>query len=425
MDQSDLEFLQSHKISKEDFEKSTILIDTLQAIANDYQANYLTLLDEAEYIAKKIQRCKNVHSVRWRIKNTTHLLKKIIRKRNEAIPSAKYQDISVDNYKTTITDLIGVRAIYLFKNDWVPVHKHILSKWEIKEDEPIKIYHREGDTMSFYDDYDCNLEVHPYSYRSTHYIVPAAKIQSQPVYCEIQTRTIFEEGWSEIDHEVRYPDFSEDVNLISYLNVFNRLAGSADEMGSYVNDLVALIKKNKKLEKDLEERDAELTNKTQELQGQIDDLMRQNQSGQAKQNDPIHQKFQELINLQKQKIENLQHEIKLQATVENQLAKSPMVKILNQTHEKNDNTYSGEITLEITRPHSFASFTGQLQPFFSIPPNVEVILTKVEANDTKINDIKIRVGVGKTSDFNVHIWNYNDKNIEAGTYHFSYKAINK
>lgn len=212
-----------------------ILVD----IADDYEKSKEDLLDSAEHIAKKIQRCKQVHSVRWRVKDTSHLIEKIIRKKETQ--SEKYADIDVTNYKTKIDDLIGVRAIYLFKQDWLPVHKHILSKWTPLE--PVTIYYREGDNLDQYQGHkNCETKQHNDSYRSIHYVVPAGEIHSQRITCEVQTRTIFEEAWSEIDHKVRYPSFSEDLHLKQFLNIFNRLAGSADEMGSYVITLTNLIK---------------------------------------------------------------------------------------------------------------------------------------------------------------------------------------
>jgi len=78
--QEDLDFLQGMGVKLEDFKKSELSIENLKKIAEDYKSNELILLDEAEYIAKKIQRCEAVHSVRWRIKSVSHLIKKIVRK---------------------------------------------------------------------------------------------------------------------------------------------------------------------------------------------------------------------------------------------------------------------------------------------------------------------------------------------------------
>lgn len=240
-------FLLEMGIELERFKKlgrdAQILID----IADDYEIHKNDLLDEASYVANKLQRCDGVHTVRSRIKDTSHVIEKIIRKWEVDPVAEKYDTISKDTYKSIISDLIGVRAIYLFKKDWEVVHNHILSKWELQEN--VVIYYRNGDDLIKYENYkDCAKEEHDKGYRSVHYIIPAIKIDGQQVNCEIQTRTIFEEGWSEIDHKVRYPSFSDDPYLQEFLDIFNRISGSADEMGSFVNSLRELIEFNKFLE---------------------------------------------------------------------------------------------------------------------------------------------------------------------------------
>lgn len=242
------DFLKEMRINEAEFLKLNRNVQILIDIAEDYEFHKNDLLDEAGYIANKLQRCKGVHSVRSRIKETTHLIEKIIRKWSLDDVSEKYENINKENYKSAITDLVGVRAIYLFKGDWKTVYDHILSKWEPKED--VIIYHREGDDLSLYEEHGtCKKEVHFSGYRSIHYIIPATKINGEQVFCEVQTRTIFEEGWSEIDHKVRYPSFSNDPYLQEFLNIFNRISGSADEMGSFVNSLRELIEIKAVLEK--------------------------------------------------------------------------------------------------------------------------------------------------------------------------------
>ena len=67
---------------------------------------------------------------------------------------------------------------------------------------------------------------------------------------EIQIRTIFEEGWSEIDHQLRYPYYVGDQILTNQLLVLNRLAGSADEM---VNSIKETLERFKELNKEKQE----------------------------------------------------------------------------------------------------------------------------------------------------------------------------
>lgn len=418
---NDLMFLQDMNLNPNLVEKSGLSIDTLRLIAQDYKNNQLTLLDEAEYIAKKIQRCNAVHSVRWRIKNTSHLLNKIIRKLTEDEPSEKYKKINSENYKSIITDLIGVRAIYLFKSDWKEVHNHILSRWTIRNDEPVMIYHRDGDIMDIYEGYtECKQEIHKHNYRSIHYVVPATNIESVQVYCEIQTRTIFEEGWSEIDHQVRYPDYSDDENLMSYLTIFNRLAGSADEMGSYVNELVELIKKNNELENERDLKDQAFHSEKERLESEIENLS-------ANQNNFTEMKnaYDKLIEIQNNELKSLKEELKSRTDEKIKLnsLKSPVSKIISQNDtSKTDDTYEGTIRIMVIRPNDFASFTGHFTPAFKTIPNVRVTPIETTAKNTDISDLRVNTGVGKTSDFNAHIFNNKLRYVEEGEYLFSFVA---
>lgn len=72
-------------------------------------------------------------------------------------------------------------------------------------------------------------------YRSVHYI-----LKYKGVYLEIQVRTLFEEGWGEVDHAIRYPNYQADPVFKEYTELLNRLSGLADEMGSFFNKLESL-----------------------------------------------------------------------------------------------------------------------------------------------------------------------------------------
>ena len=54
-----------------------------------------------------------------------------------------------------------------------------------------------------------------------------------PYYVEIQGRTLFEEGWSEIDHDIVYPYNTDNEMLKDFSTLLNRLSGMADEKSSY------------------------------------------------------------------------------------------------------------------------------------------------------------------------------------------------
>lgn len=249
--------------------------------------------DTGNYISSRLRKVDAVHSLRFRVKDPEHLIEKIIRKKIEN-PD---REISIDNYKTNITDLIGVRALHLFKEDWERIHDFIIDNWELNEEATANV--RNGDSEEFlkkFKEKDCTINNHKYGYRSVHYIVktqPAKNLH----FAEIQVRTIFEEGFSEIDHHVRYPYFQNDLMVENYLSIFNRLAGSADEMGSFVKKLkdeinqhilraIELKKENDELAKSKEELKKTLNeqieklevseDEKQKLQGTVDELTAQN-----------------------------------------------------------------------------------------------------------------------------------------------------
>ncbi len=239
------EFLERNNISDEDWRECDIPWEVLQEIAKDHDSRREELDNAAQFFARTMQRFPAVHSVRWRIKDTDHLLEKIIRKRVEG--SAKYKDITAENYRKKVTDLIGLRALHLFKEECLDIDAELRRTWRLVEKKPIA-YVREGDhallTQQFRER-NFKVQTHTAGYRSVHYICATQPTQTE-VLAEIQVRTIFEEGWSEIDHRIRYPNFSDDPVVAYFLEIFNRLAGNADEMGTFVTQLTQVTDQNHK-----------------------------------------------------------------------------------------------------------------------------------------------------------------------------------
>ena len=231
------DFLARNRLSQEEWDRASISWEELVAIRDDYGQRKKQLEDAAEFVVKGMQAFVGVHSVRWRVKDADHLLEKIVRKRCENRPAKKYMDISSDNYYKVVSDLVGVRALHLFKDDVFNIHRQVSAMWSFSE-KPVS-YIREGDppdlVRAFKHD-NITPKIHPAGYRSVHYV-----LKMRPglvdILVEVQVRTIFEEAWSEIDHKVRYPNFSENKQIESILKIFNRLAGSADELGGFIKNL--------------------------------------------------------------------------------------------------------------------------------------------------------------------------------------------
>lgn len=231
------QFLHNNRISNQQWQASSITWPTLKAIGLCHEKRTQALNQTAESYARIIQQCSHVHSVRWRVKNPQHLMAKIVRKTipQSATFKAKYLGINQDNYDEIVTDLIGVRALHLYKDDGLAIHDYLINQWQYEE--PPVYYVRSGDDEVFAElPSDIKVKIHPAGYRSLHYVF-GSELQQRRIFTEVQVRTIFEEAWTEIDHKIRYPNFSTDAEICSFLLIFNRLVGSADEMGSFVKQL--------------------------------------------------------------------------------------------------------------------------------------------------------------------------------------------
>lgn len=247
-----IEFIKKYNIDESDFKKAGLKWSELEKIYNHFENIRQEFEPTAKDIAERLLKITKVHSVRYRIKDSEHLIEKIIRKKIEN----KTRIFTLENYTQVIDDIIGVRALHLFKDDWDEIDEYISKTWKTKEKPTANI--RSGDpedvTKKFIDK-GYTIREHKYGYRSVHYIIESSPTK-QSFVAEIQIRTIFEEAWSEIDHTIRYPYNIDNTILKQYLLMFNRLAGNADEMGTYIKFLQnELTNKETQFQKALNERE--------------------------------------------------------------------------------------------------------------------------------------------------------------------------
>lgn len=91
---------------------------------------------------------------------------------------------------------------------------------------------------------NCDIIVREHGYRSVHYLIQTTSETGEKFFVEMQVRTVFEEAWSEIDHIIRYPYDVDNPILSDYLSIFNRIVGSADEMGTFIKNLKPTVTEN-------------------------------------------------------------------------------------------------------------------------------------------------------------------------------------
>ena len=241
------QFLSEYKLDSADLEAAGIAWEELALIRDEYEKIEVLMhdlgkdfIDDYLYDIDKA----GIHSYRYRTKDVGHLLEKVVRKKKEN--PEKFKHLDHTNYYKYMTDLIGIRVFFLYREDWIHFHRYITTRFENKPEQYIvdrledfdedvdhyylaekpKVYKRGGDSR-IYDENEIDI-ITGGIYRSLHYIV-----KYRGYYVEIQCRTLFEEGWSEIDHDIVYKEAEDDEMLQDYSRLLNRLSGLADEMSSY------------------------------------------------------------------------------------------------------------------------------------------------------------------------------------------------
>lgn len=228
------DFLSKYKIDEQYLIDNNIDWNELERIYSDFDKYRKSYETQADLIANILRGHHKVHSVKTRVKDANHLIEKIIRKTIDR--RAKYGEdfnFTVDNYKEEITDLLGIRVIHIFKEDWEEIHNFISQMWNVNE---IVANIREGDNTKKFEELGIEVCSRLSGYRSVHYLVESYPTASK-VIAEVQVRTIFEEGYGEIDHQLRYSLDKIPELLEQNMMLLNRIAGSSDEMASLINML--------------------------------------------------------------------------------------------------------------------------------------------------------------------------------------------
>lgn len=120
-------FLKKYGIENE-FYQSKLSWNVLMEIVDDYESKRDRFQEIAVEYVNKLNSLSQVHSVKFRLKETEHLVEKIIRKAIEYEETNTVYDKGTYLYE--ITDIIGIRALYVFKSDYLPLHNSIIRNFK-------------------------------------------------------------------------------------------------------------------------------------------------------------------------------------------------------------------------------------------------------------------------------------------------------
>lgn len=315
---------------KEQFESAERINPDLWGMLNKIEHLYVERAENSKSLAQGFlvsilgdaELSKIIHSARYRVKDINSLKVKIVKKlgqlsiyKSNDYDKEKYRDIDENNYYKIITDLIGVRIIIRYREQWSKVDKWItehfsndsscylknyICDYKSDPDEPFiveipKVYYRSDQDKVFYEyvKENCYSMIPSKSgYNSVHYI-----INKDGKYIEIQVRTIYDEAWSECTHDIVYKNKKlKRSNEIDYISKYlSQQTIAAETMVNYMYELVNgtniiyrdLLNRDKKEE---DKRDSDITyitekiniekrmdllsqNKQESFSGNIDDLI--------------------------------------------------------------------------------------------------------------------------------------------------------
>lgn len=170
-----------------------------------------------------------VHSLKSRVKDPEHLRDKLLRKLDKGII------VTEDNLFCEITDLIGVRILHLYQEQFKEIHQQIITKvnqgeWILAESP--KAYTWDPESEKFYEELGIKTEVKDSFYTSVHYLIKLNN--GNDLCCEIQVRTLFEEIWGEIDHAINYPHPINSIACSEQLKVLSKLISTGTRLSDSI-----------------------------------------------------------------------------------------------------------------------------------------------------------------------------------------------
>lgn len=230
-----------------------------------YSSYFLDVMSRVIEILQKNVKLSSQPTYKSRVKSFESYYKKVLKLKSE--------QFSQGNKLIYLTDMMGIRMICAFLEDINDAVEQLKNLFEIKEVEV------KGAQKKF----------NEFSYESTHVLIklpdeiitnlyekyPNLEHLSDELVCEIQIRTILQDAWAEVEHELIYKtEFSPfDMPLRRKLASINASLTLADITFQEIRDY------QKKLQKEMEER-------RQSFYLMADDLL----------NDKVEEKSKEKIN---------------------------------------------------------------------------------------------------------------------------------
>lgn len=172
-----------------------------------------------------------VHSVRFRMKDPSHLRQKLIRKAKEAADAGEEFGVTEENLLVRINDLVGIRLLHLHTAQFPEINSNLIKvfedyKFDLLEGPIARTW--DDEYREFFEKAGIKTQKSPNMYTSVHYVV--ASNSRVTATCEIQVRTLMEEVWGEVDHKLNYPEKTKFPPCGEQIRALARLTSSSTRL---------------------------------------------------------------------------------------------------------------------------------------------------------------------------------------------------
>lgn len=254
---------QLERIERDDPNIRRILADIYQkykCICDAENEKDSSLEKKAKEIRGLFEKKRCIYHISYRVKKPESLIKKIVDRKYRG--RKQYAHIEADNYHKIVTDLIGIKFIHRFPDEWTEINDWIYKLFykgdqffvdnyeqEYRNDsaeefliEPPVIYHLPEEDLSLYQETEEKTDGFKFryeakeNYRSVHYL-----INFRGIYVELQVRTLSDELWSEIEHDMVYKQEISSLRdtLSEASGLLRIILRSVDEISMYMKQEIA------------------------------------------------------------------------------------------------------------------------------------------------------------------------------------------
>ena len=172
-----------------------------------------------------------VHSIRSRLKDPAHLKDKLRRKWQKTLDVGEAFDITAENLLVRVNDLVGIRILHLYTRQIQDIDaavREILNEYQYKLLEGPFARTWDDESRAYFEECRIETQKSPSLYTSVHYVVESAS--RTKITAEIQVRTLMEEVWGEVDHQLNYPQQTNSLACREQLKVLARITSSATRL---------------------------------------------------------------------------------------------------------------------------------------------------------------------------------------------------